>query len=415
MVYHIKYNMKSETPNAEKVIIEIMRHFGFRRNYQVAKYFEVTPQTLSGWIKSGEIPAKHLIKYTAEILGPQQEKIKQSNTDMNLIQRHDNEKKKLDSKRLLWNRTKTIFIDNLRIIIGIPLIVTLLTTTYVFFIAQPIYTSVAKVLPISEDGSRSNGFSGMAAQLGINIPISIGGNVPWDEVYPEIVKSSDLLTQLLKEKYNTNKYGLLSLIEILIEENSLKKYPESERENRAISEFQKMINISKDRLSPVVTLEVSSFEPIFVADLSDRLIEKSGQIQRQLKTNRVRQKRLFIEERLSEVSPELKKMEKELREFREFNRNISGSPYLEMKVQEMGREIDLQNSLYVTLKTQHEKAKIDEIERDDMVQIIDGPNIPAKLTFPRRGLTIILSLFFGFFIAVFSVYVRENYIGEPLV
>ena len=121
------------------------------------------------------------------------------------------------------------------------------------------------------------------------------------------------------------------------------------------------------------------------------------------KTNRVRQKRLFIEERLSEVSPELKKMEKELREFREFNRNISGSPYLEMKVQEMGREIDLQNSLYVTLKTQHEKAKIDEIERDDMVQIIDGPNIPAKLTFPRRGLILILSLFFGFFLAVFSM------------
>ena len=44
-----------------------MRHFGFRRNYQVAQYFDVTPQTLSGWIKSGEIPLKHLIKFTNEI------------------------------------------------------------------------------------------------------------------------------------------------------------------------------------------------------------------------------------------------------------------------------------------------------------------------------------------------------------
>ena len=48
-------------------MIEVMRHFGFRRNYQVAEYFDVTPQTLSGWIKSGEIPPKHLIKYTSEI------------------------------------------------------------------------------------------------------------------------------------------------------------------------------------------------------------------------------------------------------------------------------------------------------------------------------------------------------------
>ena len=170
-----------------------------------------------------------------------------------------------------------------------------------------------------------------------------------------------------------------------------------------------MINIIKDRLSPVVTLKVSAFEPLFSAELSNSLIEKSGEIQRQLKTNRVRKKRLFIEERLIEVSGEMKNMEKELREFREYNRNISSSPSLIMKVQEMGREIDLQNNLYVTLKTQHEKAKIDEVERDDMVQVIDGPNIPAKLTRPRRGLSIIFSVFFGFFMAILSVYFRENF------
>ena len=34
--------------SAENIILEVMRHFGFRRNYQVAKYFDVTPQTLSG-------------------------------------------------------------------------------------------------------------------------------------------------------------------------------------------------------------------------------------------------------------------------------------------------------------------------------------------------------------------------------
>ena len=109
---------------------------------------------------------------------------------------------------------------------------------------------------------------------------------------------------------------------------------------------------------------------------------------------------------------EMKKMEKELREFREYNRNISSSPSLQMRVQEMGREIDLQNSLYVTLKTQHEKAKIDEVERDDMVQIIDAPNIPAKLTRPRRGLSLILSLVFGIFMAIFIIYFKENYIQD---
>ena len=70
----------------------------------------------------------------------------------------------------------------------------------------------------------------------------------------------------------------------------------------------------------------------------------------------------------------------------------------------------MQNNLYVTLKTQHEKAKIEEDERDDMVQIIDTANIPTKLTRARRVLSITLSLFFGIFMAIFTIYFRENYI-----
>ena len=66
--------MNNKKPIAEKVVLDIMRHFGFRRNYQVAEYFSVTPQTLSGWIKTGEIPPKHMMKYTAEVLNIQTEK-----------------------------------------------------------------------------------------------------------------------------------------------------------------------------------------------------------------------------------------------------------------------------------------------------------------------------------------------------
>ncbi len=399
--------MERKALKAEQVVIDVMRHFGFRRNYQVAEYFDVTPQTLSGWIKSGEIPPKHLIKYTREVLDSQ--RLKEEPVNLNFSNEQSFNDNIHKTNKFLWNRIKGLWYKNIKLFCLFPLFTMGLTIVYVFLIAGPVYTSVSKVLPISEDGSSSNGFSGMAAQLGINIPISIGGTVPWDEIYPEIVKSSDLLTNILSETYITKKYGEKSLKQILVNEHNLSKYNQKDQLNRAIIELRKMITIFKDRLSPIVTLEISAFEPLFSAELSNRLIEKSGQIQRQLKTNRVKQKRLFIEERLVEVSSEMKKMEKELREFREYNRNISSSPSLTMRVQEMGREIDLQNSLYVTLKTQHEKAKIDEVERDDMVQIIDAPNIPATLTRPRRGLSIVFSLFFGIFLSMMIVYSRENF------
>ena len=404
--------MPNQTPKAEEVVLEVMHHFSFRRNYQVAEYFEVTPQTLSGWIKTGEIPPKHLMKYTAEVLGNQEkEKIGPKTLDLSSSFK-ETQNVLITTQNFSWIETKKLLKNNLKILFGLPIIITLFMSVYVFWIANPVYTSVSKVLPISEDGSSSNGFSGVAAQLGINIPISIGGTVPWDEIYPEIVKSSNLLTTVMAQNFHTEKYGIQSLENILIEEHGLSNYPQNESVNRSVDELKKMIAISKDRLSPVVTLEVAAFEPAFAAELSSQLIKQSSQIQRQLKTNRVRQKRLFIEERLSEVSIELKKMEKELREFREYNRNLSSSPSLVMFVQEMGREIDLQNSLYITLRTQHEKVKIEEVERDDMVQIIDGPNIPIKLTRPRRGLSVILSLFFGIFMGIFTIYFRKNYLEE---
>ena len=52
---------------AEEVILEVMRHHGFRRHYVVAEYFGVTPQTLSGWVKANSIPPKHFMKYEKEI------------------------------------------------------------------------------------------------------------------------------------------------------------------------------------------------------------------------------------------------------------------------------------------------------------------------------------------------------------
>ena len=401
--------MDAKKIGVEKVILDIMIHFGFRRNYQVAEYFEVTPQTLSGWIKSGEIPPKHMMKYTAEVLNAQVEKsrvmIEGSKLDNDSFTKSDS---RSNTQKFSWVRTKLILIQYKKTLLGIPLSSMVLAAVYVFWIADPVYTSVSKVLPVSEDGSTSsNGFSGVAAQLGINIPLSMGGTVPWDEIYPEIVQSSDLLATLLEGMYITEKYGQKLLKEILYSEHGLTKYPEEEWFNRAVTELRKMIKISKDRLSPVVTLEVEAFEPQFAAELSNNLIEESGQIQRQLKTNRVRKKRLFIEERLIEVSVEMEAKEQTLREFREKNRNMSTSPSLLMQVQEMGREVDLQNSLYVTLKTQYEKAKIDEVERDDMVQLIDGPNTPAKLTRPRRGLSVTLALFCGIFLSIFTIYFKE--------
>ena len=57
MTFDLKNN------NADALIAKVMQQFAFQHQYQVAKYFGVTAQTLSGWVKAGIVPDKYLMKF----------------------------------------------------------------------------------------------------------------------------------------------------------------------------------------------------------------------------------------------------------------------------------------------------------------------------------------------------------------
>ena len=53
--------------NADALIAKVMKQFAFKHQYQVAKYFGVTAQTLSGWVKAGTVPDKYLMKFQLDV------------------------------------------------------------------------------------------------------------------------------------------------------------------------------------------------------------------------------------------------------------------------------------------------------------------------------------------------------------
>ena len=52
--------------NTKKIINNMMRDHGFRRQRDVADYFGVTPQALSIWIAKNQIPPRHLLKLSQD-------------------------------------------------------------------------------------------------------------------------------------------------------------------------------------------------------------------------------------------------------------------------------------------------------------------------------------------------------------
>jgi len=296
----------------------------------------------------------------------------------------------------------------IKLIIAITLLSISFAIAYVFFIAHPVYVTTAKLLPTGEDNSLSN-IQGLASQFGLSIPFQGGSNLSFTDIYPEIVKSKQLIAIILEKKFNTRKYGQKQLLKnILSRQYRLDKYDVDERFKRASEILQDNIKISKARLTSIVTLEVGAIEPDFAVDLTNAIINESDKLQRQFKTHQVSDKRSFIQDRIKDVKKDLESAQEDLKEFREKNRQVQYSPALLLEEERLTTEMDVKKEIFSTLKQQFELAKIEEVEEGATVQILDKPVAPYEQSSPKVILSIFLSFFIGFGLSVVISYVMDE-------
>jgi uncharacterized protein involved in exopolysaccharide biosynthesis len=402
----VTFNLQNN--NADALIAKVMNQFAFKHQYQVAEYFGVTAQTLSGWVKTGIVPDKYLMKFQLDIQNLQKkESISEQSDSKN--QKEIVNQNFLKSKSNLNEFSSTIFFANhIRSLIIIPFIFSILSLIFVFFIFRPVYTSSAKILPIGNRGNSFSDMAGMASQLGLSMPMNFGNEIPWDEMFPEIIKSEKLVQSILNDKFSSNKYGeKKSLFTIIEKEYNLKNKSVIILEKMVIHEFNEMIKVSKSRLSPVVTIELDFFEPQVAADILEKVIEVAGETQVKIKLKQISEKRQFIEERISEVKKALKNAEIKLKEFKESNRRVEKSPLLKLEESRLEREVTLQTTLYMTLKSQFENVKIEEVEEAAMIEVIDGPIVPFKVTRPKKISSIIFTFIFTFLSLFFFFYLKD--------
>ena len=390
----------------DKIINDIMDANGYRHHYEVAKYFRVSAQTLSGWVKQQKIPPKHLLKYYNDF---NQDKLEQTvihpsvSTATNKNWSVSNQTEKISLKKVYQ-----LLYKNKKIIIGFPTIVFIVAIIYLFFVANLVYKTSAVILPTEGTGQNISGLLGAATQMGMAMPFSMDNEIAWDEIYPEIVNSERLRRIVLQDTFSTSRYGAGIPLQIIIsnELNILNK-PAHEQQEESSKHLSELIRVNKTRLSSIVNLDVYGFEPEFTATLAKRIIDHSGKLQREYKTNQINQKRQFLEDRISAIENEVKNAETELRLFREQNRHFDKSPSLILQEERLNQELVLQRSLMVTLKSQFEKAKIEEVEKAAMIQVIDKPFIPWEHDSPKRGIILLITTFMSFFVGILFVYSKE--------
>ncbi len=295
-----------------------------------------------------------------------------------------------------------VLAKQLKLLIITPLVFGVITAFYVLFMVGPTYVSSAKIMS-SSGGSSTSQLQGLAAQFGVAVP---GGSEGAQWVYPEIVKSRTLAKSVLKRKFDTEKYGpQKSLLQILTYGDEEPTVSIDTLEIHGANALIDMIEIESQ--GSFYNLSVSTFEPQFAADLCAVLIEELDRHQREYKTEKVKETRLFIEGRIIDIQKELESAEENLKVFRDRNRQIGQSPALLLEQQRLTRETSVLTGVFTTLKQQLEMTKIEEVKESALVQVLDPPEAPLGPNKPKRGRSMLLALMFGFGVAVGIVFVRE--------
>ena len=385
--------------------------FQIVRLADIARELSVTPQVVSNWKARNQIPYKYVKTLREKIEEIEdlktKSRIKEQAIFMGYPSSDDTNNDESSGTELIldfYDKLK----ENLLLIFFCVFFFVALSIWYNFLYAQPVYRSSAKIIPVIDSDVNSS-MGGIASNFGINIPAS-SGSLLSPTIYPDIIKSQRLLMNALNRNFETIKYDtILPLINIINDLPDLEyEWTETDKIS-SVNKLRDMISVSNSRKTPIITIYVNTFEPKLAVTIVSVIIEELNKLLTVYSEDQIKDKIKFIEIRIKQVSVELKKNEEILKKFREQNRNITASPGLMIEQGRIIRDVDVQAEIFTTLKTEQELAKIEQVEENSIVLVLDNPELPLYKISPQPLKHLIFSVIFGFFLSVLYMYVKDWY------
>ena len=290
----------------------------------------------------------------------------------------------------------------------LPIFLFLLFYAEARFFISPVYESKAKLVPISDNASSSVG--GLASQFGITIKEEKVTGLSSTIMYPDVLMSRTLARRLISKKINTKAYGdsvKLQYVFSPIKDDTSKNAHKSS-EISAVDKMLKSIRVIRDKNTPLMTIYVAGFEPVFTTALCRMVIDEFQILISEFNLKQVLEKKFHLEERIIEIGNSLDNAEEDLRNYIERNRNIISSPSLILEQERLNREAEVLKQMYVTIKTQYEMAQIEEINRKGLMQILDLPELIGKV-FPNTRKRAMLGYFVGLVLCVALIFIKDWY------
>jgi len=393
---------------------QLKEEFGATKLADIAREFDVTPQVVSNWKSRNYVPYKYVQSLRRKIqkekdpysIDPKNElsNAPGQTNETNEYYEHDEQ----EFVKILFSFFEKVNKNRL-IIVLCPIIFVFSSLINLRFYTQDIYVSKSKIVPVSDGAGGAELSNWAAKKFGVSLGGSKKVSLSSTEMVPAIIKSRRLARKLLEYKFDTNQYGKdKPLLEILTGQKfETSSWPENIKKRIITNLARDIITVEFENDSPLLNVNVYASEAQFSSDLNIAILDILEKIMNQFKLSRVIEQKNFIENRMIEVKKVLTIAEDGLKEFRDRNRNIISSPALLLQQARLVRDIEVQTQVYITLMTQHEMVKIEEVQSSSMIQILDHPEAPSRRLHPRPLRSIVLSLFFGISVGVGVIYLKD--------
>ena len=302
----------------------------------------------------------------------------------------------LDLAAVLW-RWKWL-------IIGLTGIVSIGVFTYVLIgkkmdpqksYMPDVYTSTAFMRIQSSTSSSGGALASMLQQSGLG-GLAGGNSDNTQQLALYIVGSNSFLDTIADELHIAEKY-------------KIKKFLKTE--TRTI--VKGLLKAKMDEKSGIFSLAATHIEPEFAQKAVLIAVEYYEKRFAELGLDKKVREKENLEKSLKKSFDEIKRLEREAGNLENKIAQLGGMRGTALTIEQIKREISIQEKIYGQLKAQYELLKVAMAGETPVFQILDMPEVPEKKSGPSRAKMCIIAfaagLFFSIFLAFLLNAVQEIY------
>jgi uncharacterized protein involved in exopolysaccharide biosynthesis len=198
--------------------------------------------------------------------------------------------------------------------------------------------------------------------------------------FPDILRSRRLLENLLGRSFAARDGRPHLLVDWILPGKA-----SPQRTERAVEVLRRRLDIALDRRTNLLRLGVTDRDPVLAAGVANAAIAQLQELLLHATETQASANRRFIEGRLSDSEHELARAENDVRDFREANRHVDGSPTLALQQGRLLREMRTREEVVIALTRQYEIARVEENRDVPVLNVIDPAVPPAFKSAPRTG------------------------------